>query len=319
LTISAEKISDASRADVLQAAERLGPKLRRDGPHFVGACPAGCAKKDGFIVTPEKRIFLCRPSGAAGDVIAMVQHALGTDFAGAIEFLTGTETRPVSRETYLSKSAFDPRTEATVARIVTSLLPLRWTAGEAYLARRAIDVEAIADVLTRVDAIGWHPAVYFNEPGHELHSQRLGCIVGVMTDAVTARPTGAISRTYLDKDGRKIAKAKTLGSPAGLVRLSEDADVLGGLFLAEGLETALAAMAIGLSPVWSTGSTALMAGFPLLNGIECLTLLADHDASGAGEKAALDAKAPWIGVGREVRILRRAQRGDLNDAIRAAS
>ena len=127
---------------------------------------------------------------------------------------------------------------------------------------------------------------YFHEPGHPLHGQRLSCIVGVMTDPVTARPTGAISRTYIDENLRKIGKAKTLGSPAGVVRLSRDEDVLQGLHLAEGLETALSAMAKGLRPVWSTGSTALMKTFPVLDGIDCLTVIADHDATDAGEKAA---------------------------------
>lgn len=77
----------------------------------------------------------------------------------------------------------------------------------------------LADVLERDDEIGWHSAVYLNEPGepergippHPLHGQKLGAIIGVMTDAVTARATGAISRTYLGPDGLKVAKAKTLG------------------------------------------------------------------------------------------------------------
>ena len=110
--------------------------------------------------------------------------------------------------------------------------PLKDTPGEAYLRDvRRIDVSVISNVLGRTDAIGWHPSVYFNEPGHELHTQHLGAIVGVMTDAVTACPTRAISRTYIH-NGRKIGKAKTLGAPAGIVRLTPDEDVLEGLHLA---------------------------------------------------------------------------------------
>ena len=30
-------------------------------------------------------------------------------------------------------------------------------------------------------AVGWHPAVYFNQEGHEPHGKRLGCLVGVMS------------------------------------------------------------------------------------------------------------------------------------------
>jgi hypothetical protein len=188
--------------------------------------------------------------------------------------------------------------------------------GETYFRDvRRIDTEAIADVLERIDAIGWHPAVYFNEPGHALHGRKLGAIIAVMTDPVTAEPTGAISRTYLDPEGRKLGKAKTLGSPAGIVRLSLDEDVLEGLHLAEGLETALSAMSIGLRPMWATGSTALMAKFPVLSGIEALTIIADHDANGAGERAASEVASRWREAGKETRIIVRDGIGDINDAL----
>jgi hypothetical protein len=136
-----------------------------------------------------------------------------------------------------------------------------------------------------------------------------------MTDPVSAEPTGAISRTYIHQ-GRKVAKAKTLGAPAGIVRLSRDEDALEGLHLAEGLESGLYAMAKGFRPMWSTGSTSLMAQFPVLPAIECLTVFADHDENGAGEKAARGAEARWRAAGREVRIFRSIEPGDINDAGR---
>jgi putative DNA primase/helicase len=205
------------------------------------------------------------------------------------------------------------------AAYVREMRPVRGSRGERYLSEtRRIEVEAIGDVLERIDALGWHPAVYFHEPGHPLHGQRLGCIIAVMTDPVTARPTGAISRTYIDGDLQKIGKAKTLGSPAGVVRLSLDEEVLEGLHLAEGLETALSAMANGLRPIWSTGSTALMKAFPVLGGIECLTVIADHDPTEAGEKAAREVEARWRLAKRETRIFMPASPGDLNDLLRRA-
>src|SRR3984957_13927269 len=188
--------------------------------------------------------------------------------------------------------------------------------GETYFRDvRRIDTEAIADVLERIDAIGWHPAVYFNEPGHALHGRKLGCIIGVMTDPVTGEPTGAIGRTYLASDGTKLGKAKTLGSPAGIIRLSEDADVLEGLHIAEGLESALSAMSIGLRPMWATGSTALMAKLPVLGGIECLTVIADHDENDAGERAAGGGASRWREAGRETHVYLREVLGDFNDVL----
>jgi putative DNA primase/helicase len=202
-----------------------------------------------------------------------------------------------------------------IATIVRELVPVRGTPGEQYLREvRRIDCDLIADVLARTDAIGWHPSVLFREDGHPLDGRDLGCVVGVMTDAITARPTGAVSRTYIDADLKKIGKARTLGSPAGVVRLSRDEDVLAGLFIAEGLETALAAMAFGFWPMWSTGSNNVMAQFPVLAGVECLTIIADNDANGAGDRAARKTAERWFAAGREVRIVRPKVIGeDLND------
>ena len=172
----------------------------------------------------------------------------------------------------------------------------------------------IADVLERIDAIGWHPSVLFREQGHPFDGERLGCIVGVMTDPVTAKPTGAISRTYLHK-GLKVGKAKTLGSPVGIVRLSAEEDVVEGLCLAEGLETCLGAMAKGFRPCWSTGSAGVMAAFPVLAGVEALTLLADNDASGTGLRAANETAVRWRAAGREAHVHLREVLGDLNDVL----
>jgi putative DNA primase/helicase len=140
-----------------------------------------------------------------------------------------------------------------------------------------------------------------------------------MTDPITARPTGAISRTYVDDDLRKVGKAKTLGSPSGIVRLTPDEDVLSGLHLGEGLETALTAMAVGLRPTWATGSTETMKKFPVLPGIDCLTIVADHDANGAGERAGREVEDAWRCTGRETRILMADRPGDLNDTLREVS
>jgi hypothetical protein len=148
-----------------------------------------------------------------------------------------------------------------------------------------------------------------------MHGRRLGCIVGVMTAPDTAKPTGAISRTYVDSDLRKIAKAKTLGLPAGIIRLTPDEDVTYGLCLAEELETALSATAKGLRPVWATGSTALMKAFPALSGIDCLTVMADHDPTAAGEKAAREVETRWRRGGREARVFIPESPGDLNDLL----
>jgi hypothetical protein len=205
---------------------------------------------------------------------------------------------------------------AMAARIVRESRPLIGTLGELHLSEtRAINCDAIIDILRDSMALRWHPRLRFSEPGHPRHGEHFGALIGVMSNPETAKPTGGISRTYLDPNGNKIGKAKGLG-PAGIVRLSPDEEVCQGLHLAEGLETALAGMEIGLRPMWSTGSTSLMRSFPVLRGVESLTLIADHDENGAGLSAAREAASRWRSAGCEARVLLPNDLGDLNDRLR---
>jgi hypothetical protein len=322
--IDAELIARARDADIVATAERLGASLKRaTATERVGPCPK-CGGRDRFSVNIKRQVWNCRGCATGGaDAISLVMHVRGCNFREAVAYLTGEDatpapqSRPTTSPTAPEENAF---IEQLIAGIVCELIPVRAALpAERYLTEaRKIDTDAIADVLERIDAIGWHPSVLFREQGHALDGRRLGCIVGVMTDPVTAKPTGAISRTYIH-EGCRLGKARTLGRPAGVVRLIPDDEVLGGLHASEGLETALAALSIGLRPMWATGSTALMSKFPVLSGLECLNLIVDHDQNGAGEEAAREAEARWLSAGREVRLLRSDAPGDLNDVIKEAA
>ena len=307
-------MTDVRRPDILDVARRLGllTRLKKHGSELVGGCPR-CGGKDRFGISPPKQLWLCRGCGTGGDSIDLWRHVTGASFVEAVGQLGGdaktvrNDFAPASENAKGNKGAKNASADnsASAQRIVRGLGPIKGTDGERYLREtRGIDTDSIADVLELTHAIGWHQAVFFNEPDHALHGRSLGCIVGVMTDPVTAEPTGAISRTYVH-EGRKIGPAKTLGAPAGIIRLSKDEDVLAGLHLAEGLETALAAMSIGLRPIWATGSTALMAKFPILSGIEALTVIADNDANGAGAGSKRAGKsAPSPGARRATSMMR---------------
>ena len=191
-----------------------------------------------------------------------------------------------------------------IVKIVSELTPIIGTPGETYLRQRCgLDTTAILDMLERTDAIGWHSQVWFGDKSHPLHDQKLGAIIGVMTDPVTAKPTGAISRTYLDAQGCKIGGAKMLGSPLGAVRLSADADVLGGLHIAESIESALGGAALGFIPIWSVGSAPAISSFPVLSGIEALTILTHHDEGSQAARLIQQGAVRWRESGREVRVI----------------
>jgi hypothetical protein len=323
--IDADLIVRARDVDLLATAQALGANLRRvTRTELAGPCPV-CNGTDRFSVNVKQQVWHCRGCAkGGGDAISLVSHVRELDFRQAVAFLTGEATAPKPARPRPVAEAKDKESNVFVERLIAGLageiVPVRGTPGEQYLSSvRKIDTAAIADVLERTIAIGWHPRVYFREQGHPLDGRHLGCIVGVMTDPVTAKPTGAISRTYLTPDLAKVGKAKSLGKPAGIVRLFADEDVLEGLCLAEGLETGLAGMSIGLRPMWATGSTALMSKFPVLSGIECLNLIVDNDPNDAGERAAREAEARWRTAGREVRLLRSDAPGDLNDVLKEAA
>jgi hypothetical protein len=319
------RIDQARSADILAVVRSLGATLKKtSAAEFEGPCPI-CGGRDRFSVNVKKNVWNCRGCRKGGDPIDLVMHVQEIGFRPTVEWITGEGKRSAPiRLPPAPPSKATPELEGQ-ARLNQALAkayareigPVRGSPGEQYLREiRQIDTDAVADVLERTDAIGWHPSVRLYEPDHSLHDQKLGCIIGIMTDPVTAKPTGAISRTYLGPDGKKIGKAKTLGRPAEIIRLTPDEDVLGGLHIAEGLETALTGMSKGLRPMWATGSTSIMARFPVVSGIETLTIVTDNDDNGAGQRACEECAARWHAAGREVFIIEPSVGKDLNDAIR---
>jgi hypothetical protein len=123
----------------------------------------------------------------------------------------------------------------------------------------------------------------------------------------------AIVRTALRPDGGKLKldgktarKAKGLIG-GGAIKISDNAEVTTGLVVGEGIETVLAGMMppMWCRPAWSVIDSGNLEKFPVLAGIECLTILVDHDKRDqhgrrAGQKAAAECARRWDAAGREV-------------------
>ena len=115
-------------------------------------------------------------------------------------------------------------------------------------------------------------------------TDRLPAMIALMRDAVSNEPTG-VHRTFLRSDGSgkaDVSPAKMmLGRAAGsVVKLTPDEDVLAGLGLSEGLEDGIAILNMGWRPVWACMSAVGMSHFPVLRGIEALSLFRDADRAG---------------------------------------
>lgn len=147
---------------------------------------------------------------------------------------------------------------------------------------------------------------------------RGAALVARITDAVTREPMG-LHRTWVTPTGKaEVQPAKmTLGpKQGGVIRLWPDEAVTAGLAVAEGIETSLS-IAHTFKPVWCLIDAGNLATFPVLPGIECLVIGADHDP--AGIKAARECADRWARAGRDVRVILPHEAGaDWNDAEVAA-
>jgi len=294
---------------------RLRGKVEREGPCPV--CSGNDRFSDRFSINTRKQLFNCRGFGG-GDVIAMVQHLDGCDFPTAVRTLAGIEPgRPAPKPDPAKIAA--AQAKAAQAEIEDQLdeqerfframtiwhdaVPrIEDTPVEVYLrAYRKLDIPD--DVSGHV--LRYHPACPFGITTHP-------CMVALVRNVET-NDHQAIHRTALNPDGTPLKiEGKTgrlaLGSTKnGAVKLTDDADVTTGLFIGEGIETTLAGMLLPqrYRPAWALLCAGNIGSFPVLVGIECLTILVDHDRPDkrgrrAGEAAARKCAERWAAACSEV-------------------
>ena len=129
-------------------------------------------------------------------------------------------------------------------------------------------------------------------------------MVALFRDALTNKPD-RIDRTALALDATKLDRMSLGPTKGSVIKLWPDEDVTTGLVIGEGIETTLAAATrishrgTRLQPAWAAGSATNLANFPVLTGVEFLTVLIDHDANGEGQRAASHAIWRWRDAGRE--------------------
>ena len=146
-------------------------------------------------------------------------------------------------------------------------------------------------------------------------------MVALLRDIHTNEPCG-IHRTFLTAEGAKIEK-KMLGRAKGAaIKLSPDEDVTHGLHIGEGIESTLSGMYVDLLPAWCLGSAGSIEAFPVLPGIEALTIFRERKDTGeldkANVRASVSCAGRWLEAGREV-LFATPEHGDLNDVLQAAS
>lgn len=306
---------EAARNTPIEAvAQSRGLKLKRHGHEWVGPCPR-CDGHDRFAINTKKQVWHCRGCAIGGDVIALVKHIDGSDFAAAVASLTGAgsvvERRPIPPEPANGSADDEDKVRQSRALAIwDASVDLAGTLGLSYLTGpkaaggRALDVpEGVSGAVLR-----FHPRCPWGR-------EYVPALIGLYRDIFTDEPK-AIWRCALTFDGRKIDR-RVLGPKAGCaIKLTPDEDVEQGLHVGEGLETMLAAMMFGFAPAWALGDKNSIAKFPVLDGIDALTIIVDHDANGEGQKASSTCHDRWTAAGREVwSIIPNEVDADMNDVV----
>ena len=225
---------------------------------------------------------------------------------------TGAASASMSLEARASRQPITPAADRreciSLARTIwCESFSLSGTPGEAYLKRRDC-------IVPRADGdLRYHSRLFCAKVGRTLPA-----IVARVSTVAGNRGVG-IQRIFLDPLGsdHAIAKMRLGGSDEPVcIRLCPDDAVTSSLAIAEGVETALAAAHLH-SPIWSTIDAGGMARFPVLAGIESLTVFGDHDD--AGIQAAGACMDRWLAAGRRVTgIAPRRPGADINDLVREA-
>ncbi len=282
-----------------QIALALGGK--RSGRQWACRCPAHEDRSPSLLIFDGREAVQvrCMAGCDSRDVIsALKQHGLwdssygkerhrldpphretpGYEFVDAVEYRKRFENRPLAA----------PASDMALDIWAASHGP-RGTAAEAYLHGR----DLVLPPMNAEAIIRFHPQA-------PRERQRQPALITLFRDDETDRPK-AIHRLFLTADAKKDA-AMMLGPVGGCaMKLTGK---LGGacdqLNICEGLETGLALLAAGHTPIWAVGSAGAIQSFPVLRGVAAICVWADND--GAGLFAAENCYRRYVEAGRDALI-----------------
>ncbi|MBB4326967.1 toprim domain-containing protein [Rhizobium leguminosarum] len=243
----------------------------RDGYHKVLVkCHAGCEQEDVIAALQDRRLWPSRDRkpGSSGSWPSLHSSKPRGD---------GDEVGRIDLVRRLWREAKDPRVNPVLA----------------YLNYRGLP--PLSD--DQLPIFRYHPNCPFSA----------GCVPTLICrfspiendPGPNVEPT-AILRIRLDRyhgDRRKLCLGPSRGQ---VIKLYRDVS-LGGVGIVEGVEKGLALSACDWRPIWCTSGVSIMRSFPLLAGVEAISVFCDRDEP--GRAAALTCAGRWHDAGREARIL----------------
>ncbi len=297
LAVQAERLA----ADLLPDGHREGPEWR------AGSVYGEAGSSLGVHLIGDKRGVWCDfATDQKGDCLDLVKAALGVDTKEALTWARqwlGIDGGYQPKR----RAAPSPATSPTATlsddpdrwrRVWDQAKPIAGTTGSAYLAARGLTFNDPDGRVLRFAAKRAR-----RNPAGELECHP--AMLALLSDILTVEPCGIIN-VYLLADGSdriRDTKGKTVTCRAkgACVMLDEFDDVTMGLTVCEGVETGIALHQAEQRPVWSCGGASILSNFPLLGGIEALTIAAD--TGDAGQEAASKVAERWHAGGREAFIV----------------
>jgi hypothetical protein len=344
MMFTAAEIEAARAIRCADELARRGMRLKKVSKELIGACPV-CGGTDRFGINLPKNLWNCRGCNRGGGVIDLVRHLDGCGFRQAVETLIGApsgrvttidvaclgETAPlVDAPSIEPLAAPIDSWDADEERRIASALewwknaePIEGTIAERYL-REDRGIMGLSPDVHGV--LRFHPRCIFGQDENN-RPIRHPCLIALFRDVVTNKPCG-IHRIALTADCKKIDRMALGRKKGAAVKLWGDAEITCGLVAGEGVETVISAAlhvkhdGTCLQPVWALIDAGNLREFPVLHGIEHLTLLADNDAADergrrAGQEAAEICGQRWADAGRGAELFLPNKEGeDFNDVGR---
>lgn len=256
-----------------------------------------------------------------GGPISAIQHATGLEGAALIAEaaeIAGVASGAPERKAPPAVAAVPPaasKRDATqeIAHILSGALPVAGTAAERYLTGRRLAVPSAADLQFHPDLTHWETkSGYAAMLG--IVRDRSGEVVGLHRTYLDEQADGTVSKAAVAKP--RMMLGRVAGGAVRLAPVNGEA----ALGICEGIETGLAVMKAcpGLA-VWATLSTSGLEQVQLPPEAKRVIILADHDESGAGLRAAETAARYLRMEGREAVIALPPEVGqDFNDLLLAS-
>ena len=279
--------------------------IRGDAPRNTGSCVIA-------LRGPHAGDWIDFDGNTGGGPINTIEEGTGLsgrDLIVEAACMTGVNAGAPARQAPVSKPAPKRDVAQDIAHILSRAVPIRETPAAQYLQGRGLALPTGSDLLFHPDLTHWETKTGYAALLGQVRD-RSGEVIG-------------LHRTYLVTDGNEVRKAPIakpkmmLGRIAGgavrLASIGKD----GRLALCEGIETGLAVMtACPDLPVWATLSTSGLEQIDLPPAAQRVLILADHDASGAGLRAAEASARRLRAQCRDVAIAMPPEEGeDFNDML----